>query len=55
VPHGTGFAFRENKSCKDFPGISSIHPVFQFLLAFVEILIQGKHIILKFFNHEIII
>ena len=30
-------------------------PVFQFLLAFVEILIQGKHIILKFYNHEIII
>jgi len=37
VPPGTGFAFRENKSCKDFPGISSFNrkliPVFQFLLA----------------------
>ena len=40
---------------KDFPGISSMLPVFQFLLAFVEILIQWKHIILKFYNHEIII
>ena len=40
---------------KDFPGISSMLPVFQFLFASVEILIQGKHIILKFFNHEIII
>jgi len=33
VPYGTGFAFREYKSFKDFPGISSILAVFQFLLA----------------------